>query len=366
MVSFLIGSIVTLVTFYIALIYSSVTIGLLGFSEAVLILSAFLFLLYMRSRIQATVKIPISVADVGGKVSIHLNVENRSRIPVMRIHYHIRSGNLFERKLKVKWQAGESVYYGKNVYYDSFYPESVGNYVLELDRIKIYDLTGLFYMKKRVYKTTSVLVLPEPASVEVRISERTRNFYGDSDIYDDFHAGHDSSEIFDIREFREGDKIQRIHWKLSAKTDSLLVREDSQPSACPLVFCLDNWEGKKKRAGQWHKRYLTVVAGIVFSLMDLRCPHYVAWYSIDKQEVVRIRVDDEESYYLFLTSYMKDCYAKAPMELQQMYKEKFRFDHPMYWMELAADMKLTLDGSVIAELGGKNWKDKLAKLEIIL
>lgn len=366
MISFLTGILVMLITFYIAFIYASSTIGLLGFAEAVLILSAFLFLLYFKGKIHAGIQIPIAVADVGGKVTVKLNVENESHIPAMRIYYHIRSGNLFERKLRGKWQAGDSIYYGKNTFGTLFYPKGIGNYMFELDKIRIYDLTGLFFMTKHVLKSASVLVLPEPSGVEVRISERTRNFYGDSDIYDDFHSGDDSSELFDIREFHEGDRIQSIHWKLSAKSNELLVRENSQPSACPLVFLLGNWGGKKSRSRHVAESYLSVAAGIVFSLMDVKCPHYVAWYSADRQDIVRIRVDDEESYYIFLTSYMNDCYSEAPMKTEQLYKEKYRYDHPMYWLEFTTDMELYLDKSLLSKMDGRNWRDRLAQLEITL
>lgn len=366
MISFLAGILVMLITFYIALIYAGAAIGLLGFAEAVLMLSAFYFLLFYRRKVHARIRIPIAVADVGGKVTVKLEVENESRVPAMRIHYHIRSGNIFEGKLRGRWKAGDSIYYGKNVYGTSFYPKSVGNYVFELDRIRIYDLTGLFYMTKRVSKSASVLVLPEPVSVNVRVSEQTRNFYGDSDIYDDFRPGDDNSEIFDVREFREGDRIQRIHWKLSAKSDALLVREDSQPSACPLVLCLDYWNGKKRHSRHLLESYLSVAAGIVFSLMDVQCPHYVTWYSESRQDVVRIRVDNEESYYVFLTSYMTDCCLQPPMEMEQLYKEKYRYDHPTYWMKLTTDMELSLNGSLLAKLEGRDWREKLAKLEILL
>ena len=80
--------------------------------------------------------------------------------------------------------------------------------------------------------------------------EHTRNFFGEAEIYDDFHPGDDPSEIFGVREFRAGDKMQSIHWKLSAKSDDLLVRENSQPKACPLVFLLEPPNSKKK----WKKK----------------------------------------------------------------------------------------------------------------
>ena len=49
--SFLIGTGVTLVTFYIALIYGSIAIGLIGFAELVLMLLACLYLLIYLSLI---------------------------------------------------------------------------------------------------------------------------------------------------------------------------------------------------------------------------------------------------------------------------------------------------------------------------
>lgn len=42
--------------------------------------------------------------------------------------------------------------------------------------------------------------------------------------------GNDHSEIYDIREYMPGDDIRSIHWKLSSKTDKLILREPSDPS----------------------------------------------------------------------------------------------------------------------------------------
>ena len=37
--------------------------------------------------------------------------------------------------------------------------------------------------------------------------------------------GYDPSELFDVREFQNGDRLQSVHWKLSARTDELMVKE---------------------------------------------------------------------------------------------------------------------------------------------
>lgn len=370
MISFIVGLIVTAVTFYIALIYSSATLGLLGFAEAALFVMAFVFLLLSRRKISASIQIPIAVVNPGEKASVLVQTENRGRLACMKIRYRIRIDSSFISKKRGSWYAGDVVYPGKNVQQELIYPQYAGNYIFTLEKIRIYDLTGIFFMDKKIKKCANVQVFPELVGISVQISERTRNFYGDSDIYDDFHPGDDCSEIFDVREFRDGDRIQRIHWKLSAKSDELLVREDSQPLACPLVFLLDHRENgrriRKKRQQQNQECYLSVAASIAFSLMDEACPHYVSWYSGSRKDMVRIRVDDEESYYLFLTSYLADGYGEAPMPLEQLYKEKYRGDQAIYMMMLTANLQLGLNKAVIAEFDSKTWKDELQKFELIL
>ena len=66
--SFLIGTGVTIVTFYIALIYGSIAIGLIGFAELVLMLLACLYLLIYCRHITADIRIPLTVAEKGKKV----------------------------------------------------------------------------------------------------------------------------------------------------------------------------------------------------------------------------------------------------------------------------------------------------------
>lgn len=365
MVSFLIGILVTFVTFYIAFIYASTAIGLLAFAQALLLVLAFVFLLYYRSRIDAAIRIPIAVAERGGQVSVQIVTTNRSRIPCMRIRYQIRFGSSFLKKCKSSWQQGAIVHTGENCFQAAVSPQYAGCYVMELWKLRVYDLTGLFYMNKRVRRSASIQVLPDVESVQVRITERTRNFVGDSDVYDDFHPGDDRSEIFDIREFREGDKIQSIHWKLSAKSDELVVREDSLPIACPVVLIL---ESCLKKDLQEVEAYLSVAASLVFSLMDAHCPHYVAWYSGSRREMVRVRVYDDEGYYLFLSSYLEDSHGAGDVrtDLRQSYRDKYRYDHQLYTLVLLPDLTLWQEDKQVGSFDGKDWKGSVQKLELIL
>jgi uncharacterized protein (DUF58 family) len=360
------GILVTLVTFYIAFIYASATIGLLAFSEAVLVVLAFLYLCIYREKIEVDMRVPIMVADPGGKVTMVIKTSNRGHFSCTKVRYRIRSGHAFLRKTHGNWMNGETIYPGKNTYQNVISPQIAGNYTFELVKIRLYDMTGLFFMDRKMRQSTQVQILPEIGEVRVRISERTRNFYGDADVYDDFRPGEDKSEIFDVREFREGDRIQSIHWKLSAKTDELLVRQDSHPLACPLVFLLEN--PQVKRTGQLKNTqyHLSVVASIVYSLMDISCPHFIAWYSDSLQDIVRARVDDEESYYIFLTEYMQDCAGKSYISPEEMYHEKYRFDHAIFTLKLDESGKLMLNGDLLTQIDRRNWKESLKGIELVL
>ena len=98
---------------------------------------------------------------------------------------------------------------------------------------------GFFNVTKRVKKYANVEVMPQIDEIPVRITDRVRNFFGDSDIYDDLRPGYDPSELFDVREFQNGDRLQSVHWKLSARTDELMVKENSLPKACAVAIVAD-------------------------------------------------------------------------------------------------------------------------------
>ena len=50
------------------------------------------------------------------------------------------------------------------------------------------------------------------------------------------NKGNISSDVKEIREYRPGDRLQRIHWKLSAKLDDLFVKEMAHTSVLSLII----------------------------------------------------------------------------------------------------------------------------------
>ena len=113
----------------------------------------------------------------------------------------------------------------------------------------------------------------------------------------------------------------------------------------------------------YQETFLTIAADLVYSMMDAGCPHYVAWQ--EETEIKRLRVEDEESVYLFLMQFM-ECQKETAGSLRQRYEQQYRCEHPVHRLELTPELFLVLDGQTLADFGGDNWRQKLEEMELVL
>lgn len=107
---------------------------------------------------------------------------------------------------------------------------------LEIITSKIgrYDYLGLFRFPVRDVPTARILVRPKPevpgTVPNLQTLPAPRLIPKPSGSY---------SEIHELREYRPGDSLRTIHWKASAKTDKLIVREPMEPAEAPAVLTAD-------------------------------------------------------------------------------------------------------------------------------
>lgn len=311
MISFLIGIITAAIVFYMSMIYGNAALALLGCFMCVFMVLTFIALLVKAHRAVAAINIPIAIATQGESIRVSLSCRLKEA-GFDGVKYRVTVKNNLSGEKSTKWLSGGS---------DFLYSVNLcGNYEFELVRIKLYDFSRLFYVTKRVKKYANVEVMPQIDEIPVRITDRVRNFFGDSDIYDDLRPGYDPSELFDVREFQNGDRLQSVHWKLSARTDELMVKENSLPKACAVAIVAD-LRGIKK--GRQADAFMKLLVSLSFSLMDQKCSHYVAWYDTAINDIVRARVDDEEGFYIFLNSFLK-IKPDTKNDALFLYEEKYR------------------------------------------
>ena len=102
------------------------------------------------------------------------------------------------------------------------------------EKVKVYDYLGLFALKCKVAEPAAILVLPRP----VRVPELPE--------LEQFLArawrpkpGGGFAENHELRLYRPGDGLNQIHWKLTAKTGKLTIREPMEPIRGQLALTMN-------------------------------------------------------------------------------------------------------------------------------
>ena len=356
------------ICFYIGILYTNTVILTIGYALGVLAVVSLVEIIYRMFTLKCYIDVPISMSESGKPVSVVVQIRNKSILPAGKVEVRIVNKNVFHKRGESRWIMLDNVSVGKNKQVIKIVLNSAGCHDIMATHIRISSLFGLLSIRKRCKDYSSVLIMPKVHSTGVQITEAVRNFLGDADVYDDFRPGHDSGETFEIRNYREKDKLQSIHWKLSAKMDELMVKENSMPKACAVVLMLETKPLKQKKLLRKEEdagAYLELVSSVSYSLMDQKCPHFVAWYSEQKQGVRRIRVDDEESFYLFLDAYLREL---IPVEknIREEYRREYKSEWYLYDIVINENIELYKNGEYLTKLDEKKIKDECEKMELLL
>ena len=109
-----------------------------------------------------------------------------------------------------------------------------GAYRCRVTGSRICDMLGLFRLPMRRPEGFTVFVEPEerePVPKPDMNRFRAMRFTP--------MAGGGFSEVHEMREYRPGDSMKSIHWKLSAKTDKLMVREPQEAQWKKIIVTID-------------------------------------------------------------------------------------------------------------------------------
>ena len=120
--------------------------------------------------------------------------------------------------------------------------------------------------------------------------------------------GEDRSEVYQLREYRPGDDIRQIHWKLSSKLDRMIVRDPGLPLERSVLLL---WERRGTPAAQesdallvfWDKRtggnpqqmdaLAEVVSSAGMALLQSGVPYTLCWTDRDDLQVQDISEENQ-------------------------------------------------------------------------
>ncbi|MDR2558776.1 MAG: DUF58 domain-containing protein [Oscillospiraceae bacterium] len=166
------------------------------------------------------------VAEKNEECGIRLHLQNRFLFPVspIRIIGDFQSHHENETGFSKKTLMTDVPPLSKSVVNLPFRLPFRGEYTIRIYEICIFDLLKLFKLRKKLNLQARLIVLPrDKYPVDSGIETES-----DTESPASIISNHRSDMFNSLREYREGDSIRNIHWKLTAKQDELVIKQPEQ------------------------------------------------------------------------------------------------------------------------------------------
>lgn len=109
---------------------------------------------------------------------------------------------------------------------------------IRIEKARLYDLFGLLWVNIRTPKEKRVVIMPDTFPVLIQ-QDSYPTPMDDCQDYAPDRKGQDRTETYQVRGYVPGDSLAQIHWKLSSKLDTLMVRDPGCPVDRNLMVFVD-------------------------------------------------------------------------------------------------------------------------------
>lgn len=373
-------------TFYLAVIYNSESLIFLGYAELIVVSLLLLYNLVIFCRIHVFVETPIEITELHQEVPVRIVVRNYSCLPTGKIVVKLNFENTLYRKKKsatfctnvANKKRRSGIGYSTSVILVHLEPKHIGKMKIRIRKARSYDLLGIIFLpifRKRRSGQSQIMVIPRQCSVPIDIGRSSKIVATKRESSIQSGLREEALQDFQIRDYRPGDKIRSIHWKLSAKTDDLMVYERISGTGPIVHFYLDmaDKRGTKRQRKRLSKRdaenieaYFSIVLSISGSMIETACKHYVIWYDDTKKELFRYLIEKEEDVYAMLFALDGLWKNSASVDLEEEYQQKYHERQCTTKIVLNRELQLICNEEEIYQYQAKNIEDKLSTQEIFL
>jgi hypothetical protein len=281
----------------LSILYNEYFMIIILLTVAVLPFLMFGLLSYIYGMISVELISTVHVANKGETIPVSLIISNRTIFPVSNITLYLTYGNSFSgRKFRKELMVSADRRTRATVTCNLL-SEHAGNLEISLTRVRVYDYLKMFSLRKRCHGEIKVAVLPVLHEItEEYLTNRTK-MQVESDYYSTVKSGDDPSEVFTIREYREGDRPTRIHWKLSVKQDQLMIKEFSEPMNCSILIFANLSVSLEEDVLLYMDALMECALSLSYSFLMKGQIHYFSWYDEAHGVCRRVRIVKEKDLF---------------------------------------------------------------------
>jgi hypothetical protein len=279
-------------------------------------------------------------AGRSSKIPVVLRLQNRSKLPVANMiieieYYNTLDGDKNTMKINTPLYPDDVQYLTLHVSAKHY-----GTVRMNIKRCRIVDMLKLFKIRvstdaaSRLFSESTFTIVPDYIPIENNIANYAEMGL-ETDDYSKTSKGDDPSEIFDIHEYHDGDKINRIHWKLTAKQDKTMVKDYSLPISNSIVLMADlHLDTNTDDYMLVYDTLVEAIASISYYLIENDTPHKVVWYDKKKDNSEVVNVTGEESARLLISLLLQASVYDEPDLSMINYinePERYKCGHLMYF-----------------------------------
>ncbi|MBR4341163.1 MAG: DUF58 domain-containing protein [Lachnospiraceae bacterium] len=176
----------------------------------------------------------VGSADKGNNIVFYLEYDNPTYFPFLKCSLRFILSNRFFENNGKRFMNFNMFPKRKDRVNMDVATSKIGMVVFEGEKLEITGFLGMVSYRFPAEFAVQVPVFPSDSeSMQVPETPYSEGYdeYSEPDL-----KGNLSSDIKEIREYRPGDRLARIHWKLSAKMEELAVKEMERTSVMSLVI----------------------------------------------------------------------------------------------------------------------------------
>lgn len=337
-------------TVYMAILYKSQILTALAAIEILIPVPLIILAAVITRMLRVDVSVPVSAVGRDGAVKVALTVENKSFFPVVYSVAEIVCWNQFRQIKSSKKILIQASGRSRAEFLCEWSSQHCGNLIFEVTDLKVHDYIHMIVFRKKIRKSVTAAVLPVPYQVELPPENRNMIPEG-GEKFDKFRSGDDPSEVFDIREYRPGDRLSRIHWKMTAKEEEPMVKEYSRPLSGEGILFLDLYSPQADGTWQNADEYLDLLFSLCLSFLEADRSCRAVWKEEKGEEMRSQSIEDEASIYELLGNLFQTCPYKTEYLMEERYREQYPAAKPAFQYRLDLEGKLWEGGKLLWESG---------------
>ena len=182
--------------------------------------------------------------------------------------------------------------------------QKCGCYRIQLLRMESFDYLHFFHFEKKSTLQKEIVIHPKTSE---SISFDSAAFGEGFDEFEETDAkGLISSNVTDIREYIPGDRLQRIHWKLSAKIKKLMVKENEQTSSNQLTILAELFLPSPDSPAL--EQSLSGACTLAYELINRGESFFFCYYSSFEEDFIKHLIHSQED----LEQALLNCFYQIP------------------------------------------------------